>query len=122
MRKMIAQMIVKFEIYWSKFNVMLAIANILDHLYKFLFIDFSYKKLYGPSSLEYLNKQTKMTSLFMEYTYGAPIVSNTTFEANVNKVNAQFQTFMEDTIVMQENIINFCLISYINIVALIMLA
>ena len=44
-RRMAEQMLVKFEKYWSEFNVVLAIAVILDPRFKLQFVDFCYQKL-----------------------------------------------------------------------------
>ncbi|KAF5467968.1 hypothetical protein F2P56_012168, partial [Juglans regia] len=67
MKRMCCKMLAKFEKYWSEFNVLLAIAVILDPRYKLHFVDFSYTKLYGECSIEYMNVRSKMSSLFMEY-------------------------------------------------------
>ncbi|KAG2688933.1 hypothetical protein I3760_09G116200 [Carya illinoinensis] len=90
MRNMACQMLAKFEKYWSEFNVLLAIAVILDPRYKLHFVDFSYTKLYGNGSLEFLNVQTKMASLFMEYnSSSAPTSSTTTFERSSSRTESE---------------------------------
>ncbi|XP_042963535.1 zinc finger BED domain-containing protein RICESLEEPER 1-like [Carya illinoinensis] len=90
MRNMSCQMLAKFEKYWSEFNVLLAIAVILDPRYKLHFVDFSYTKLYGNGSLEFLNVRTKMASLFMEYSSSsAPTSCTTTFERSSSRTESE---------------------------------
>ncbi|KAG6523744.1 hypothetical protein ZIOFF_013626 [Zingiber officinale] len=52
MKKIADQMFVKFNKYWSEFNVLFAITVIFDPRYKFQFVEFSYGKLYGYGSQE----------------------------------------------------------------------
>ena len=47
MQAMTSRMHAKFEKYWSKYSKILAIAMILDPRYKFNFVVWCYKKLYG---------------------------------------------------------------------------
>ena len=76
MRRMVVQMLAKFEKYWLDFNVLLAIAISLDPRYKLQFVDFCYKKLYGYSgSPAYLNVLEKLFSLSLEYASNAPTTS-----------------------------------------------
>lgn len=51
-RSMASQMYGKFERYWFKYSVILAIVVVLDPQYKIQFVEFSYSKLYGPVSTE----------------------------------------------------------------------
>ncbi|KAG2720923.1 hypothetical protein I3760_02G056800 [Carya illinoinensis] len=89
MRNMACQMLAKFEKYWSEFNVLLAIVVILDPRYKLHFVDFSYTKLYGNGSLEFLNVRTKMASLFMEYSSSStPTSSTMTFERSSSRTES----------------------------------
>ncbi|KAG2702548.1 hypothetical protein I3760_06G095200 [Carya illinoinensis] len=90
MKRMSCQMLTKFEKYWSEFNVLLAIAVILDPRYKFHFVDFSYTKLYGDCSIEFMNVGTKMTYLFMKYSSSSvPTCSTMTSESNINGVESE---------------------------------
>ena len=66
-RLMANQMISKFEKYWSKFNVVLAIVVVLDPHYKLRLVKYYYTKIYGIDSKEYDNVQKKLTKLFIEY-------------------------------------------------------
>jgi hypothetical protein len=76
-RSMATQMISKFEKYWSKFSVVLAIAIVLDPRYKLQLINFCYMKLYGVTdSREFLHVREKLFSLFMEYS-GSSTTSST---------------------------------------------
>ncbi|XP_042969171.1 zinc finger BED domain-containing protein RICESLEEPER 1-like [Carya illinoinensis] len=90
MKTMCCKMLVKFEKYWSEFNVLLAIAVILDPRYKLHFVDFSYTKLYGDCSIEYMNVRSKMSSLFMEYSSSsAPTCSTTTSDSTYSRAESQ---------------------------------
>ncbi|KAL0002097.1 hypothetical protein SO802_015878 [Lithocarpus litseifolius] len=76
MRKMVDQMLVKFEKYWIEFSVVLAIAMVLDLRYKLPFIDWCYQKLYGyASSLQYLKVREKLFAMFGEYVSNVPAPS-----------------------------------------------
>jgi alkyl hydroperoxide reductase subunit AhpC len=68
-RRLIAnQMISKFEKYWSKFSVALAITFVLDPRYKLRLINYYYTKIYRVvDSIEYENVHNKLTKLFVEY-------------------------------------------------------
>jgi hypothetical protein len=62
-RLMADPMISKFEKYWSKFNVVLAIAIVLDPHYKLCLVKYYYTKIYGVDSNEYENVHKKLTKL-----------------------------------------------------------
>ncbi|KAG6682132.1 hypothetical protein I3842_13G123200 [Carya illinoinensis] len=102
MRKMSYQMLAKFEKYWSEFNVMLAIAVILDPRYKLQFVEFSYKKLYGNSSQEYLHVRAKLASFFMEYSSGTPTSSASERNVCRDVEEAEFRSFSGMTRIMKE--------------------
>ncbi|XP_042973145.1 zinc finger BED domain-containing protein RICESLEEPER 2-like [Carya illinoinensis] len=90
LKRMSCQMLTKFEKYWSEFNVLLVIAVILDPRYKLHFVDFSYTKLYGDCSIEFMNVRTKMASLFMEYASSSvPTCSTMTSESNVSGAESE---------------------------------
>lgn len=48
---MVTGMVSKFEKYWLEMFVILAITIILDHTYKFNFIKWCYKWLYGGDNV-----------------------------------------------------------------------
>ncbi|XP_042958031.1 zinc finger BED domain-containing protein RICESLEEPER 1-like [Carya illinoinensis] len=107
MKTMCYKMLVKFEKYWSEFNVLLAIAVILDPRYKLHFVDFSYTKLYGDCSIEYMNVRSKISSLFMEYSSSSALTCSTTTsdstysraesQCSINKqVFQEFDSFRHD--------------------------
>uniref|UniRef100_A0A2N9GPR7 HAT C-terminal dimerisation domain-containing protein n=1 Tax=Fagus sylvatica TaxID=28930 RepID=A0A2N9GPR7_FAGSY len=105
MRRMVEQMLVKFEKYWSEFSVVLAIAVILDPRYKLQFINFCYQKLYGVGgSYEYLKVREKLFSLFGEYVSNVPTPSSTTSNKHGKVVqDLQFKSFSKETMfVMKE--------------------
>ncbi|XP_042973044.1 zinc finger BED domain-containing protein RICESLEEPER 2-like [Carya illinoinensis] len=90
MKRISCQMLTKFEKYWFEFNVLLAIAVILDPRYKLHFVDFSYTKLYGDCSIEFMSVRTKMAYLFMEYASSSvPTCSTMTSESNVSGVQSE---------------------------------
>jgi hypothetical protein len=66
-RSMENQMISKFEKYWLEFNVVLAVAIVLDPRYKLRLVKYYYTKIYGDESMEYANVKEKLTKHFMEY-------------------------------------------------------
>jgi hypothetical protein len=72
------KMLSKFEKYWSKFSVVLAIAIILDPRFKLNFVNFIYMRLYGISkSREYLHVREKLFFLFTEYNGSSSTTSST---------------------------------------------
>ena len=70
------QMISKFEKYWSKFSVVLAIVVVLNPCYKLCLVKYYYTKIYRVDSNEYENIHKKLTKLFMEYS--ASTISSST--------------------------------------------
>jgi len=75
-RLMASQMISKFEKYWSEFNLVLAIAVVLNPRYKLHLVKYYYTKIYGAESQEYENVTKTLTKLFTEYS--APTTSSST--------------------------------------------
>ncbi|XP_027114057.1 zinc finger BED domain-containing protein RICESLEEPER 2 isoform X1 [Coffea arabica] len=67
MKRIGSQMFVKFNKYWSEFNLLLAIAVVFDPRYKFQFIEFSYNKLYGPGSNELVKIRNALFDVYNEY-------------------------------------------------------
>lgn len=66
-KKMATMMLIKFEKYWLNFSLILTIAVVIDPRYKLQFVDFSYKKLYGADSTQYMQVKEKLFALFEEY-------------------------------------------------------
>jgi hypothetical protein len=67
-KSMTTQMLSKFEKYWSKFSVVLAILVILDPRFNLNFVNYIYTRLYGVSEFkEYLHVCKKLFFLFTEY-------------------------------------------------------
>jgi hypothetical protein len=75
-RLMASQMISKFEKYWSEFNLVLAIAVVLDPRYKLRLVKYYYTRIYGADSQEYEHVTNTLTKLFMEYS--VPTTSSST--------------------------------------------
>ncbi|KAL6521245.1 hypothetical protein OROGR_017814 [Orobanche gracilis] len=67
MSRIATQMLVKFNKYWSEFNVLLAVAVVFDPRYKFQLLEFSYQKLYGAGSKELGKVRETLFGLFHEY-------------------------------------------------------
>ena len=68
---MATQMWNKFSKYWSDFNLLLAIAVVFDPRYKFTFVEFSYKKLYGEGSLQLKMVEDTLFALYDEYMHAS---------------------------------------------------
>jgi hypothetical protein len=56
-------MISKFEKYWLEFNLVLAIAVVLDPRYKTRLVKYYYTKIHGTKSQEYENVTKTLTKL-----------------------------------------------------------
>ncbi|KAB2602866.1 hypothetical protein D8674_003871 [Pyrus ussuriensis x Pyrus communis] len=67
MNKMGNYMHLKFEKYWSDYNLIMSIAIILDPRYKLHFVDWAYTKLHGVNSMEYNHVYATLTALFNVY-------------------------------------------------------
>ncbi|XP_071940029.1 zinc finger BED domain-containing protein RICESLEEPER 2-like [Coffea arabica] len=67
MRRIASQIFVKFNKYWSEFNLLLAIAVVFDPRYKFQFIEFSYNKLYSLGSNELVKVRSALFDVYNEY-------------------------------------------------------
>ncbi|XP_059627479.1 zinc finger BED domain-containing protein RICESLEEPER 2-like [Cornus florida] len=76
-RKMVGQMYLKFEKYWSEFSTSLTFAVILDPRYKFAFVAFCYKKIHGSDSNKGEEVREKLFYLFNEYMVDSPLSANT---------------------------------------------
>ncbi|KAG6518833.1 hypothetical protein ZIOFF_022314 [Zingiber officinale] len=67
MRSMANRMFHKFDKYWKDYNILFAIAMIVDPRFKMQFVEFCYNKLYGHGSNELSLVRSKLVSLFEEY-------------------------------------------------------
>ncbi|KAG6527978.1 hypothetical protein ZIOFF_010114 [Zingiber officinale] len=67
MRSMANRMFHKFDKYWKDYNILFAIAVIVDPRFKMQFVEFCYNKLYGHGSNELSLVRSKLVSLFEEY-------------------------------------------------------
>ena len=65
-KSMATEMSKKFSKYWSEYNLLGAVACILDPRYKIQFVEFCYNKLYGLRSRQFENVKDKLKSLFNE--------------------------------------------------------
>ena len=63
MQRMAARMYEKFAKYWSEFNTFMAVAVVLDPRFKFQFVEWSFKKVYGDG-LEYEDELCKFKEKF----------------------------------------------------------
>ena len=113
-RRMAEQMLVKFEKYWSEFNVVLAIAVILDPRFKLQFVNFCYKKLYGVGgSYEYLKVREKLFVLFGEYVSNVPTPSSTTNNRGKAVQDLQFKSFSKETMFVMKVCYFFYVVNYL---------
>jgi hypothetical protein len=88
-RLMAAQMLSKFEKYWSEFSVVLALAIALDPRYKLELVNFCYSRLYGVNnSREYCHVRDKFVYLFIEYG-GSLSSSSSAISLDARHVNSQ---------------------------------
>ena len=115
MRRMVKQMLVKFEKYWSEFSVVLAIAVILDPHYKLRFVNFCYQKLYGVGgSYRYLKVREKLFALFEEYVSSVPTPSSTTSNKRGKAVqDLQFKSFSKETMFVMKVCYSFYVVNYL---------
>ena len=115
MRRMVKQMLVKFEKYWSEFSVVLTIAVILDPHYKLRFVDFCYQKLYGVSgAYEYLKVHEKLFALFGEYVSNVPTPSSTTSNKRGKVIqDLQFKFFSKETMFVMKVCYSFYVVNYL---------
>ncbi|XP_042466077.1 zinc finger BED domain-containing protein RICESLEEPER 1-like [Zingiber officinale] len=67
MRSMANRIFHKFDKYWKDYNILFAIAVIVDPRFKMQFVEFCYNKLYGHGSNELSLVRSKLVSLFEEY-------------------------------------------------------
>lgn len=104
LRALAARMLSFLEKYWSSFSMILAIAVILDPRYKFSFVEWCYKKLYGDGGVHMSMKvKEKLYSLFSMYAsapkllpgYKTVIVAGNS--SNKGSFNAQETTFSSVT-------------------------
>ncbi|XP_070675718.1 zinc finger BED domain-containing protein DAYSLEEPER-like [Malus domestica] len=102
MRRMGSYMNLKFEKYWSKYSLILAIVVILDPRYKLQFVEWGYEKLYGKESKELKDVSDTLFALFGSYMdkFSHLLVSNP-----VNQTPTQLETlFVEfDNIYQDES-------------------
>ncbi|XP_041997919.1 zinc finger BED domain-containing protein RICESLEEPER 1-like [Salvia splendens] len=89
---MTEKMLPKFEKYWSDFSMILTIAVVFDPRYNLQFVDFFYKKLYGPDSPQFELVKGKLFALFDEYSNSYVDNSNQarSGSATGNNVNCDF--------------------------------
>ena len=79
-KSMAIEMNRKFEKYWREYNLLLAIACVLDPRYKIQFVEFCYKRLYGDDSRQFGKVKSKLFSLFNEYASKSEFRMPRTFE------------------------------------------
>ena len=89
-------MFVKFNKYWSEFNLLLAVAVIFDPRYKFQFLEFCYSKLYGPRFDELARVKNIVFSLFDEYSVISKTVDSASHSHDGNEFNPIGYVDVED--------------------------
>ncbi|GKC79289.1 zinc finger BED domain-containing protein RICESLEEPER 2-like protein [Tanacetum coccineum] len=91
MRKIAKQMWLKFNKYWSDFNLLLAVAVVFDPRYKYSFLEFSYAKLYGKDSEQLAKVKKVLYGVFDEYNLASKNATSSTSGGGSNmnyQVNA----------------------------------
>ncbi|ONI01535.1 hypothetical protein PRUPE_6G144800 [Prunus persica] len=97
MNKIGTNMNMKFEKYWSKYNLILAIAIILDPRYKLHFVEWAYTKLHGKDSREFKCVTDTLTCLFDVYTENLSPILNASYPTNeTTSHNEGGDTILED--------------------------
>lgn len=92
MQRMATRMKGKFEKYWSNFNETLAIAVIFDPRYKFQFVDFAYRKLYGIVAEAHVEKvRRRLLALFDDYLQNSTSYAGSSSTASQSRDNLQTQ-------------------------------
>ncbi|KAL2923302.1 Zinc finger BED domain-containing protein DAYSLEEPER, partial [Bienertia sinuspersici] len=75
MQKMATKMHKKFDKYWTHFSIIMAVAVVLDPRFKYQFVEWAFKKVYGEA------KGTQELVKFkerLEYLYGAYVSESST--------------------------------------------
>nr|GEW60683.1 hypothetical protein [Tanacetum cinerariifolium] len=67
MKKIAKQTWLKFNKYWSDFNLLLAVIAVFDPRYKYSFLEFRYAKLYGKESAQLAKVKKVLYGVFDEY-------------------------------------------------------
>ncbi|VVA27894.1 PREDICTED: zinc finger [Prunus dulcis] len=97
MNKIGTNMNMKFEKYWSKYSLILAIAIILDPRYKLHFVEWAYTKLHGKDSREFKCVTDTLTCLFDVYTETLSPILNASYPTNeTTSHNEGGDTILED--------------------------
>uniref|UniRef100_A0A803MNZ9 hAT-like transposase RNase-H fold domain-containing protein n=1 Tax=Chenopodium quinoa TaxID=63459 RepID=A0A803MNZ9_CHEQI len=103
MHKMAARMNEKFAKYWTKFSIIMAVAVILDPRFKYEFVEWAFKKVYGE--IEGTNELVKFKER-LDYLYGAYVTEASTTtprtrrrssrQPNEEQVDVASDSFMMD--------------------------
>uniref|UniRef100_A0A803LVX1 BED-type domain-containing protein n=1 Tax=Chenopodium quinoa TaxID=63459 RepID=A0A803LVX1_CHEQI len=75
MHKMAARMNEKFAKYWTNFSIIMAVAVVLDPRFKYEFVEWAFKKVYGE--IEGTNELVKFKER-LDYLYGAYVTEAST--------------------------------------------
>ena len=94
------QMYAKFEKYWSRYSLILAIALVFDPRYKLQFVGFSYKKLYGENSDQYVDVRQRLFALFDEYMRLSPrrSSSNSSFQGETSSHSCDNMDYAKESL------------------------
>uniref|UniRef100_A0A803N1U4 BED-type domain-containing protein n=1 Tax=Chenopodium quinoa TaxID=63459 RepID=A0A803N1U4_CHEQI len=103
MHKMAARMNEKFAKYWTNFSIIMAVAVVLDPRFKYEFVEWAFKKVYGE--IEGTNELVKFKKR-LDYLYGAYVTEASTTtprtrhrssrQPNEEQVNVASDSFMMD--------------------------
>ncbi|XP_074290126.1 zinc finger BED domain-containing protein RICESLEEPER 1-like [Silene latifolia] len=105
-RSMALNMKHKFDIYWSKCSLSLAIAVIVDPRFKMKLVEYYYPKIYGSDAQEYIREVSDgIKELFNEYLIGSTSISvDHGVGSSANGVSSEsrdhlkdFDMFLKDT-------------------------
>uniref|UniRef100_A0A803MZQ8 BED-type domain-containing protein n=1 Tax=Chenopodium quinoa TaxID=63459 RepID=A0A803MZQ8_CHEQI len=103
MHKMAARMYEKFAQYWTNFSIIMAVAVVLDPRFKYEFVEWAFKKVYGE--IEGTNELVKFKER-LDYLYGAYVTEASTTtprtrrrssrQPNEDQVDVASDSFMMD--------------------------
>uniref|UniRef100_A0A803LBQ1 Uncharacterized protein n=1 Tax=Chenopodium quinoa TaxID=63459 RepID=A0A803LBQ1_CHEQI len=103
MHKMAARMNEKFAKYWTNFSIIMAVAVVLDPRFKYEFVEWAFKKVYGE--IEGTNELVKFKER-LDYLYGAYVTEASTTtprtrrrssrQPNEEQVDVASDSFMMD--------------------------
>ncbi|KAL2895357.1 Zinc finger BED domain-containing protein RICESLEEPER 2 [Bienertia sinuspersici] len=109
MNKMANKMYEKFSKYWANFSTIMAVAVVLDPRFKFQFVEWAYKRVYGEFEYESeLSKfKDKFNALYDAYYHEFAIVPSTSHSHTSNNKSGQHGVVDVDPVCDEFMTVNF---------------